>query len=526
MAKRTQYFQLIPWNAGRNTTLDPALISTNQLTIADNVLFALDGARRKRGGFPYFDEDSLGADVSIKGIKDYWANISAIKVQKIVAVTDEPKIYQYTPSGVRSELTLKAGSTALVNDFNYVSFEVINEDLVMAFDGSSTPKKWNNQTGTEFEDLGGNPPDFSFCREIQSRLFAAGDPSLPDRLYYSSAGNHEEWQGAGTSGAIDIAIGDGDPEGITAIFPMIKGTVFVAKRTKLYRINISSADDADWTVELVSAGIGCISNTAVAAIGQDDVVFASDRGIHSLAATQNFGDFESQFISYDIQRDFLSFNKARLKNIQIKYIPELNSFAMAVSEDGWSYNNHVHLYNISQGIKAWYRWPLLACESLEVIRLNNEQVLLMGDVSGRLSVYTANDFSDKGLAIKYQVKTGSIYPDNSPLTIKGFKKVTLFYKPKGNYSITCKFKIDNYDVQELFFNLSGAFEALGSQFILGSSVLGFSVALPTVTLPVDGYGHGFSLELVQDGLDQDAAVYGFAVEYEIAGDDQEAPELE
>lgn len=522
MAKRTQVFQLMPWLGGRNTTLDPSIVPNNQLVTADNTLFSTDLARRKRGGFQYLDSSSIGASVKILAGIDYWANVSSTKTQREVVVTDEPAIYSYTSSGTRTQLTKKSGATDLVAGYSYVSMEVINEDLVIAFNNATTPKKWDGQTGTEWEDLPGSPPNFSFCRSHINRLFAAGVASNPDRLYYSSTDNHEEWGGLGDSGAIDIFPGDGDPEGITAIFPAFKGVLFVAKRNRLYRVNTTGAPE-DWTVTEVSRGIGCVAHNAVAAVGQDDIIFVSDRGLHSLAATDSYGDFESAFLSKDIQTDFNNWNKGRYKQMWMTYIPEMNSMALAVSGEGSSVNQEIHLFNVED--KQWYRFPQVTCESMWRAKLSNRDVLMIGNSSGRISELTTNEFNDNGASIPFIVKTGTIYPDGSPLTVKGFKKVSLFYRPKGDYTLTARFKIDNYPVQTLNFDLSGSFDALGTEFTLGTSVLGLAQAVPPVTMPVDGYGHGFSLELVQSEIDEEAEIYGFAVEFEAAGDDQESPEL-
>jgi len=522
MPKRTVIYQQMPWLGGRNTTLDPSIVPNNQLVIADNTLFSTDLARRKRAGFQYLDSSAISANVTIVGGIDYWANISSSKSQRIVVITDQPKIFSYTSAGTRTELTKKTGATDLISGFTYVNMEIMNEDLIMAFSNTTTPKKWNNQTGTEWEDLGGTPPNFSFCRSHKNRLFAAGVPSNPDRLYYTATDNHEDWIGV-DAGAIDIFIGDGDPEGITAIFPSIKGALFVAKRNRLYRVDTSNDDPADWAVQEVSRGIGCIGHNTVSAVGQDDVLFMSDRGVHSLAATDQFGDFSSSFISKDIQKDFNSWNNGRYKTIWSAFIPNINSVAFAITPDGSTTNSQIHLFNIDD--KQWYRFTDVISEALWKVKLNNVDTIMVGNTNGRISYLSTTEFNDQGTAIPFIVKTGTIYPDASPITVKGFKKVSLFYRPKGNYNLTARFKIDNYPLQTLEFDLSGEFDALGTEFILGTSILGLDSAVPSVTLPVDGYGHGFSLELVQNDLDEEAEIYGFAVEYEPAGDDQEAPEL-
>jgi hypothetical protein len=611
--KRTVEYQQMPWLGGRNSTLDPAIVPNNQLSIADNTLFATDLARRKRPGFQYMDLSSIGNAVKILAGADYWSNVSSVKTQREVLITDEPKIYSMTTAGVRTELTRNIGylviqditltatvaatgadtytityttggtagveavsmvanaitvqiesgvstatqvaarlnassdvtakmtvavtgtgataqvaqavttfthGTAMVAGATAVATEVINEDIVIAFNNTTSPKKWKHQTGTTFENLGGSPPNFAFCRSHINRLFAAGDPANPDRLYYSSTENHEEWNGAGTSGAIDIFPGDGDPEGLTAIFPATKGVLFVAKRNRLYRVDTSDPDDVNWTVDHVSRGIGCIGHNAVCAVGQDDMLFVSDRGVHSMAATQKFGDFESAYLSKDIQKEFHTWNKDRFKQFWMCFVPEMNSVLLAVSPDGFDSNNEIHLFNVED--KQWYRFPELACESMWVAKIDNRNVLVLGNSAGRVNYLSQNTFNDNGVAISFDVKTGTIYPDNQPRTVKDFKKVSLFYKPKESGTITAKFKIDNFDEQTLTFDVSGQFDALGTEFVLGESVLGLYQPLPVITLPVDGAGHGFSLRLLQSGLNEEVEVYGFAVEYESAGDQQES----
>src|SRR5690606_23928111 len=91
-------------------------------------------------------------------------------------------------------------------------------------------------------------------------------------------------------------------------------------------------------------------------------------------------------------------------------------------------------------------------------------------------------------AIIFRIKTGLIYPDKSPYLVKGFKRLSLVYSPQGIHTITCTFKIDNYESQGLVFSQTGSVDLLGSTFVLGTSLLGYSsVSLP-YTQPIDGYG--------------------------------------
>src|SRR5687767_961674 len=55
MARRTQLFQKPLWTGGVNSSVDPGMLSANELQQADNVAFTVTCTRIKREGFDYFD---------------------------------------------------------------------------------------------------------------------------------------------------------------------------------------------------------------------------------------------------------------------------------------------------------------------------------------------------------------------------------------------------------------------------------------------------------------------------------------
>jgi hypothetical protein len=57
MARRTRTFIKIPWTGGLNSSVDQGMLPDNDLTIADNVVFAASGARIKRDGREYLDTE-------------------------------------------------------------------------------------------------------------------------------------------------------------------------------------------------------------------------------------------------------------------------------------------------------------------------------------------------------------------------------------------------------------------------------------------------------------------------------------
>lgn len=453
--------------------------------------------------------------ISTIGLFDYFRNEGGgSKVRDLISIMSDGSVFEYDDSGLRTTIT---NSGAALTSITKTSFEQINEKLVIGFNSTgNTPKKIESSGGTRtMTDLGGSPPNFSIVSEHLSRLWT-NDKTDPDRLHYSSTGKPEEWNGAGDSGAIDIGPGDGDPEGITAIFPTFKGELLVAKKNRLYQV--SGLTPEDFIVRIISDGIGVESHNSIVPVDQDDMLYVSSRGFHSMSATANFGDFSAQFISADIQPTFQDF--VSLENVQGVYIPTLNSICWAVNSGSTAGNSDLYFFNIL--LKEWYRWTDISCQAITNRLIGGKESLVIGTNEGRILEINEEKFSDFGNeAISVRIKTGINYPDSNPYTVKGFRKLILMFVPQGDTSFTAKVKIDNLDEQDVIFSQTGSFDALGTTFTLASSMLGVSNTLAPVTLPIDGFGHGATLEILKEDADEPIELFSYGYEYEPASTGQE-----
>lgn len=381
-------------------------------------------------------------------------------------------------------------------------------------------------SGSTVRNLGGNAPQaWMFCTHL-GRFWANNGATL-DRIEFSTTGNPEQWQGDGDSGSLDIGVGDGDPTGITCLFPPFQGVLYVAKQTKLYRIENQTPET--FRVVLVSDGIGCVGPNAFATVDQDDIVFVSEKGIHSLVGTINSGDDESKYLSYDIQSTFnSSWTKSRLPSIWGTYLSKINSVQFAVSDSTYSgsasYNNAIWQYNIP--LRSWYVWPNIPAQSMFIGTDSDSKRIYFGGNNTRLAKSfnsTNYDVSTTGVntAISMSVATGVIYFNDNPFVTSGFKKFSLIYSPQGTHTITVNFKIDNYTTQTISFSQSQTGGVLGVSFYLGSSALGYSFVTGPYTQQIDGYGRGFQVTMSQSGIQAPIDIQGFAVEYEEMGPQQE-----
>lgn len=377
--------------------------------------------------------------------------------------------------------------------------------------------------------IDGTAPLASVMRQHLGRVWT-NDKTNKDRLNYSGTDNHEQWLGFGDSAALDIGIGDGDPEGIIAIFPSFKGQLFVAKRTKLYRVDGYSPET--FTVSLVSAGIGCIAHNSIVQVDQDDMFFVSEKGVHSMAASANFGDFNASYLSADIQKTFNeNFSKPKLHLVQTAYLSTINSVAFAFCDTNLpeavntnlTVNNSVWLYNMQ--FKTWYRWPDIPCQSMIVGTDGDKKRFYFGTHTGKvIKSFSGNnydlDYAGAQMQIKFKTVTGQINIDGNFYTVKGFKRFILFYKPQGQSPVFVTVQIDNIlqdPVNELAFDEQASGTLLGVDFILGQSILGLgNVKLAAYSRSIEGFGRSVKIT-IEDSSNQPLEIQGFAIEYEDAG---------
>jgi hypothetical protein len=509
-----QLFQMLPWSGGLETSQDESMIAFNKLTAARNLVFGTQGSRKKRDGINMdFDDAASGVDSIIGGV-DFWYGATA-RTQKYVSVTSGKKVYSYNPATGARSADLFAG-TAWSNAPTVATTAVLGNLLLIAVDGgTNVVKKFD---GTTVADLGGTPPDATVLWAFRGRVFA-NSKSNPDRLFWCATGDAETWGGTADSGGFDIKPGDGDPNGITAIFDF-KGDLYVAKKTKLYRLVGQGVEDAE--IITVSSALGVEGQGSVVIVEDTDVAFCSSRGFHLLSAVQTFGDVESKFLSSDIQKTFNEdFTKSRLKYVKGAYLGNINSLMFAVTDETISTgkNNALYLYNIPQA--AWYQWTGFNPQTVFLANDTDGQRVYFGSNTTRLHKSlngTPYDIDEAGAhsAIQMVIETGRISIDQSFFTEKGFKAFALTYRPDGTHTISVQVTVDAFSPQTLSYTLNSSSDLLGSTFILGTSVLGATPPIASYGRSIDGLGRAFKVRISQAGVNERAEIFGFAVMYEPA----------
>lgn len=536
--------ELYPWIGGYNPSVDPIILNPQQLQTAENLQFVNDGGRSKRGGITYVNNastavikvGSVGVDL-VYGT-DYWANVSGTKRSYHVTVSSGGAIFRSPNSG--NYTRANSASTAVISvTRGQLSSEVFNEDMILGYSKAAVPKVWDNQnSSTNFVPATaatGTYPSGWILRSHRNRLWVAGTSANPDRVYYSgfTAGvpDHRAWNTASSAGFIDIFPGDGDPEGITSIFPEInKGGLYIAKRTKIYFVDTSNSDDSLWSVSLVSNGIGCTSHNAAVAVDQIDVVFPSDRGIHSLAQViSQAGIIEGKFLSKDIHYDYhnVLFTADRSQYSAVWY-PQLNSYFLSVSS---SSNNFDRIYAYNIDLQQWFVWT----SHTTVNKFNFLHLRFNGTSKsyqfyglsnkGRVLKFDGTNYYDQSgtatisqISIPFKIKTSILFPGKPRSAEKHFTDLLFYCSSKSSSAFNVSYKIDNGGLQNFSVNqIATGSNILGTTLLGPAFILGKARGVKPYISPIKGVGSCIEIE-IQHSSSYRFDLFGMGIKFKQANE--------
>ena len=400
------------------------------LTDARNCFYEFDGGPHKFPGTTAHNS-TVGASTEIYGLYDYWRQgVSASASQRRV-IHAGTVIMQ--DAGGATFSNLFTGLT----DAAVPSYMTFNDLLVISSDATSdVPRSWDQTTA---QNLAGSPPRFSFCVEHAGRAWAAGDFANTSRLYYSVAGDPEDWTGSG-SGSLDIGIGDGDM--ITGLASH-QNYLFVFKGPYKLSVHvIAGRTPNDFSRQVFVRGISAAWQNGIFRFG-DDVGFISPRGsIHSLSTTQKYGDFVQAYMSYPIgQVCRQRLNHSRYRYWQAADDAPNGRVVIATTPSGGSTNARLLIMDyrfIAQG-EAYPRWSYVDAftgESLAmVIDTSNRPRLWMGSDDGIVYKTDQTNRTHKSASINYSVETPFL-TYGSEITEKALHKASVGLVPLNNNSVT------------------------------------------------------------------------------------------
>jgi hypothetical protein len=378
----------------------------------------------------------------------------------MVVGTDDGKVIRVNSDGTQSDL-----ATGLTNDTRWY-FDQFN-DLLLITNRADAPRSWDLTT---FQSLAGTPPSTGGPVIVHGNRALMLDATNPRRLSWSKLNDAENWTAANDAGSTVVTGPVGSP--LVSLLRMT-GEVLLGHRDYITRLQGTSPS----TYAITNAVPAQVSTGVISPQGMvfaaNDAYWISQRGIHALRTTQNYGDLRESFASERIDPYFTpntdyTVSLSQLEQAVCCYDSQNNRLFFGVDTNNDGDNDTLFLRDLYTG--AWAIWPNMACASLWTGYTGaNGYEVFMGGYDGyirRLNVSAATNAINA--SIKYLTDLGAPHVQKSP------RHAYFYFGEEGNYSVsvTTSFDFGASGGQTYALSLLGDTDTLGSTFTLGTSVLG------------------------------------------------------
>lgn len=517
---------IIPMLGGLTGTRNQALIQPDQLIVARNVTFDTGTIRKEGGALKYNSTVITGAPTVMGG----WDWIPTAGVQRMIVFLSDGTVKKDSgvgtfPTTLVSALTttdvvpnfVEAGKEVAANNRKLYLFTGKNAVHFLDGDGATMaaiptpPADW----------AGANQPT---CGENhEGRLWGAGNANDPNRVYYSTTGNHGDFTGAG-SGTISIYPGEG--ERIVDIMSF-KGLLIVWKYPLgVYYVDTTDPTVTNWKVRRVSSGTGGVSALGAVQI-DDDVMFLDGVGnFQLLSATQEFGNMLTNNLSQRYQiNTFLrdNINMSRLAFTRAIYYGHKREAIWVLTSLNGAENNVRMTCDFNVQDTPRFRFSDRDINATIFLRQESDNIRhpCIGDNAG--FVYkldqTARNKDNLGYTGTFQTPHIDFNHVDPKLGTK--RKLGQFLEvvtePTGNWNMAVDIMWDGVTVQTVQFNMGVSGVGLGT-FIIGTDQLGAD-ALSNRKRRITGTGRRFSLVARNSGANEDFSIARFYLHFKV-GDER------
>ena len=490
----------------------PGLSDPASIGDCDNIVLTLDGLKRKAPGTSQYHTGGLETLASPRFGIDFWRTSGSSQNQSII-VGGGGRFYADSGDGAFRDIT---GATALGTN-PYMSGLAYTGLMILCVEGLS-PYKYN-MTG-DISALGGTPPAAKYAQKFKRRTFLAGNPAAPHRLYRCTDVDDPE---SGYTNYLDIDAGasggDEDPVGITALFPQWRDRMFVSKRNSLYYVYYTGDFTFPYGYNAVDCSHGCLEHNTVAVV-PNDIIYVSERGVHSLVATEKYGDSESAFLSKNLQGtpSWWSENVdvSQAEYFWGKYVPIENSYFLSCRTKDATYNDLLLTYNLE--LKEWTirkDWGVGAIFTAHDIYRYRKLMRL--DNLGRVGFLDWDTMSDFDVLYNADFTTNPIIPTKMPNILHDFIDIVVYYRPfdLSTTSVYMTYWLDGVEIETLELPLEHG--AVIGEAVIEVDTIQAPKEWQRLTLPLKGHGTTIKLKFFQNAKQNDDqfGIFGFTINTEV-----------
>lgn len=329
-----------------------------------------------------------------------------------------------------------------------------------------------NDQGQDTPSLTLLPPDANTSEGIIgtmavfgiSRIFVAGNPTYPSRLYFSGVGDHITDFSASAIGGGWIDIYKDDGSEIRGIIPF-QGGIIVFKDNAIYKF--SFADDGTQLLEEITRAFGGISFRSIKHV-ENDIIFAAKKdgrlAFYSLGNQENYAGsiLRTNELSVKVENSLRDVTTSELENSAAFYFN--NIYGCAVAKSGSTKNDRIWCLDTRFG--AWTYWEGINANCFAtLINSSGDENLYFGDEDdGDVVKMFTTSKNDRNVAISVNWAT------------KAFNQ-KVFHRYKDYYNPVVQFK----DV-----TVSGA---ISGDVIIDGAIVSANFTVNTVNTGGTGVGY-------------------------------------
>lgn len=401
------------------------------------------------------------------------------------------------------EIDTSSDPLPIDGDYTFVNYNFTGDpdDFSMFWcDGKGSARSYDGTTVVTITNAGMGANDKPICITAHGdRLWLA---YTGGSLQCSTAGAPTDW----TTNSSEFGIG----REITNLIPSVGNSLIVFCDEAIRIINGYSTDD--FVVESYSNFSGAFKHTVSRMFGT--LIFMDDRGVTSLDAAQEYGDFKSNSLSQRVQKTLQS-----NKNL---------TTCSVVSRD----LNQYRLY-FSNGGALYFSFLNKKLRGVTVINFTKpvSSVAEGEDANGNIVIYfTSNDgfvyqmdkgTSFDGLPISTSLST-TFYHYRSPRNWKRFKEIVFEISSINDMSVDVRFSFDymsGYVPRSITLDVD--LEGAGARWgdgLWGTMRYSGSESTNRVKFPINGIGSNMSVTLrSSEAYKRQHTVQNFTTDFQLAG---------
>lgn len=513
------------WNSNQNYLLLSQRLPGQALTLINHEP-SLFGGYRKISGFtplePAAQEvDSAGAEGQIYTVAFYNGDIITARKSQGSAVY---KFYKWVPDAAWDDYT--TGLTLTSTNVDRIRWTTFNFDGVegIAFvDGVNKMSLYNGtnwidvdktDTGASFANAGGAQAhdDPKYITLFKNHIFCAGDSSHPHVIAHSAPTAAFDWTSA--SGAGQLIAGF-----VVKQLKPFRDELFVFGENQIKKIVV---ENDTFVLKDVTTKLGLIAHDSVIEYN-GDLLFLSQDGFRTIAATERVGDLEIAVQSKNIQQDVTDLieNAVDLSQVTALVVRKKSQARFFFSDDTTSVPNTIGILGAIRGGNeqpgTGWEWSKLvgirtSCTASDYI--GAEEYIIHGDYNGKVYRQEIGSNFD-GAEILASYKT-PYFDIGDPFYRKNLHKILVFIRAEAPVSLSATIDFDwgdnNVANPDLYL-----LEATSTGGVYGTGLYGTatyaSSPTPVMIQNVHGSGFSFSLTFTNDSTEGSYSIQAIVVEY-------------